>query len=68
MAHNHRQWLEQKFYELEVGDLEEMDTLTDDQLEELIDDTQGMLDSYTVGVEDPDFIDLLETVVNRYIS
>jgi hypothetical protein len=67
MTHNHRQHLEQKFCELEVGDLEEMDTLTDDELEALTDEIQDLLNKHLDGTESSAFMDELEIVVNRYL-
>jgi hypothetical protein len=63
-----RQWLEQKFDDLNVGQLEERDQLTDDQLVNLIDDIKKLLDKYPDGVESSDFIDELEATVNYHLG
>ncbi|MGI6730439.1 MAG: hypothetical protein ACOX5F_00865 [Anaerovoracaceae bacterium] len=68
MAHNRRRWLEQKFFDLQVGDFEEMGDLTDDQLESLIREIEPLLEKYPDGVESNEFMGELEVLVNSYIE
>ena len=72
---DNRKWLNQKFYDLHIGDLPEIETLSDDDLEALIDELKALqeryipkrIDQYTT-VDTNAYMDELQVIVEKYIK
>jgi len=71
----HRQWLDQRFSDLYVGDLPEIDDLSDDDLESLIDELKALQKKYTperidqyTSVDTNAYMDEMQDIVEKYIK
>ena len=62
MGFDNRNWLNQQFSDLEIGWHEDIDNLSDDQLEKLIDRVRELFSQYPGGVESNDFMVELQNV------
>lgn len=63
-----RKYLESKFDDLGVGQLDEIDRLSDRNLFNLICEVRDLFKKFPGGVEDPNFIDGLAVTVNSYLD
>ena len=71
----HRNWLNNRFDDLYVGDLPEIDALSDDDLEGLIDEPKALqkryiperIDQYT-SVDTNAYMDEMQDIVEKYIK
>jgi len=71
----HRNWLNNRFDDLYVGYLPEIETLSDDNLEDLIDELKALqkryipkrIDQYT-SVDTNAYMDEMQDIVEKYIK
>ena len=71
----HRQWLEQKFYDLHTGDLPEIYTMSDDDLDDMTDELKALqkryiperIDQYT-SVDTNAYMDEMQDIVEKYLT
>jgi hypothetical protein len=64
---NKRRWLEQKFSSLHVGELEDMDKLSEDELEAMIDELNKAQETGELNLETIAGVDKLQEIVDSYI-
>ena len=64
---NRRNWLEQRFSELYVGDLEELSDMPDDKLESMVRELSLAQINNRLDLSTSTGVDMLQKIVDKYV-